>query len=377
MKRIDSLKIWISVETVVLILVAVLTVLKVISADDKSDKSTYILPTETNDEVSIDQIEMPVNLYEGEDLEMAEATKLSKDPYTLDDYPTEALEKLAGMDTAQKTACLFVTTPETLCGVGRVTRAGDVFRNSYAGTSVSGIIVSDRNMESETAGMQMLKTIRDLSREFTGMNVLLGYREQADNAAENVSDRGFNLFILSQDADTETKVSEAQGVNMIPGMFYEADPDVGIASGAVKILNTGSVLQVIESVNAGNSVLYSIDSKQIIEDLKKAVETGEVSGEALDHAAGYAVTLRLALTQARPEEYEKVPETTAQTGTDNSAAPKTNEKPKTPEELAAEAAAAQAAALQKQLEEAQKAATKQIEDAQTAAAAAAAQAAPQ
>ncbi len=376
MKRTDSLKIWIIAEVVLLVLVAVLTVLKISTAGDETKEATYILPTETNDEVSIDEIEIPVNLYEGEDQEMAAASGMDKDPYLLDDYPAETLEKLAGMDTVQKISGLFVISPETLCGVGRVTRAGDVFRRAYANTSVSGIILSDRNFESEASGMQMLKTIRDLSREFTGMNIMLGYREQADNEAAPVSDRGFNMFMLTQDEDTEAKASQAQGANMVPAIIFEPDSDMSSTPGIVKILKAGSASQVIESVNAGNSVLYSIDSKEIIEDLKNAVETGEIPGEALDHAAGYAVTVRLALTQVRPEEYEKIPETTAQTTPDNNPAQKTPEKTKTPEELAAEAAAAQAAALQKQLEEAQKEAQKQLEDAQKAAAAAA-QTAPQ
>ena len=129
-----------------------------------------------------------------------------------------------------------------------------------------------------------------------------------------------------------------------------------------------------DAVNNGTLVVYlTEDFRQVRDGLVAAANDGTIIPEALDSAAGYALTARYTLTQIRPEESEKEPpEEEPKPAAKNTTKKET--KKMTPEEEAAAAAAAaqkeaEAAlkALQKQAEDAMKAATKQAEEAAKAA----------
>jgi hypothetical protein len=127
---------------------------------------------------------------------------------------------------------LIVTSPEAVCDVERVKTTGDIFKSSYESRPVTGLIFSDENYESGNEGMNMLKTLREWSREMTGMNLLLGYREQDDGDAGSISDRGYNLFLIPSGSENATELAvKAMDKNMIPALTMPLEEAMGQEDG--------------------------------------------------------------------------------------------------------------------------------------------------
>ena len=309
-----------------------------------------------------EDIPRPADLLEDEETEEAEnSVSENENKYEMD-YPGDVLNKLTEMTTEQKISMLIVTSPETICDVERVKTAGDVFQSSYESRPVTGLIFADENYESENEGMNMLKTLREWSREVTGMNLLLGYREQENGDAGSISDRGYNLYLIPSGTENAAELAaEAMDRNMVPALTMSLEEAMEQEDGndALIIAQMNDAASAINAINEGRRLLYSTDDMEMISALEDAVNNGEISAEALDHAAGYGVSIRQALTENRPEEYEKEPveETPEDDSSKKQPAPqaeKTVKTEKTPEQLAAEEAQKQAEALAKQIEEAQK-----------------------
>lgn len=396
MKKTDTVRIWIIAETAVIILLLIAVLIKTVFAGTRDEEPAYSVPsTAETAAVSYDDIELPVNLMDEEEAEMAEESD-EPDIYEMD-YSDEVMDKLDGMSDQEKLSMLLVTSPEALTGRGKVTQAGEIFRQSYTENPVTGLIFSDSNFEDERSGMEMLKSLREWSREDTGMTLLLGHREQGEQEAEALSDKGFNLYIVTSGTeDAESLGADAVAHLMVPALAtsVEAALEREDTEDVPVIAQSNDADEIVSAINSGKGMIFSTDDPEMHKKLTEAVESGDITAEALDHAAGYAVTIRLSLTASRPEEVEKVPEekqeeapAAEKKSTSQSSQKKTEEK-KTPEQEAAEAlqAAAEAAAkeqqrqaeeLQKQIEQAQKEAAKQAEELQKQQAAAAEQAAEQ
>lgn len=359
--------VWIGVEMIAILGLAATILIQKVYGNNQDPGPTYIVPTTETVNVSVEDIELPTDLTADEFSDEEEAVVIG-DLYETD-YSDSVMETLASMSTDQKINLLLLTTPEAICEKDKVTIAGDIFKEALVNNPVSGLFFMDDNFKSQATGMTMLKTVRGWSREQTGMNILLGYRGDMTDAT-TLSDKGFNLYCFSPDAENATELSgNANDNHMVPAYLAPLsalltdDERSGFYIG-----QTDSAEEILEAIDAGDTYLYLVDDYKTVHDtLKASADSGEILTEALDKAAGYALTVRQTLTEMRPEEIEK-----------NPPAEKKTQKKLTPEQQAAENAKAlqkqaeQAAkAAQKQAEQAAKAAQKQAEQAAAAAAAAA------
>lgn len=389
MKKFLLVKIWIALEIVALLVLGVLAVLKTFAWKQEQGEVTYRIPEETVQEVSFSDIELPRDLsvdeYEEED--QAAEGDLSGDNETVTgsvfkmDYPQEVLDRLSEMSEEQKIEALLLTTPEVLCEKAKVTVAGDIFAKSFSEKRVSGLIFTDQNFVSEAAGMEMLKKIRGWSRESTGMTLFLGYRPgKAPGDAKALSERGFNMiFTDPKEQDLSDLLQNAADALMIPASEIGSEETDQLDERIMRIVKSADAAEVTEAYNQGRSFLIETDDVMTMKNaLLQASESGDLLPEALDQAAGYALSLRMGLTAMRPEETEKEPP--------KAAPAKKTTKQKTPEEQAKEAAEQLAKQAEKEAKKAQEAAKKQAEELQKlqqkqleemAAAAAAAAAQPQ
>ena len=379
MKKTDTVKIWIIAEIVIIIFLMIAVVVKTVFAGTRSEESAYSIPSAT-ETVSIDDIVLPVNLMEEEEAEMSDVTYEADKPNEADgsdeidepdetdlyemDYPEEVKDKLEDMSDQEKLSMLLVTTPEALTEREKVTQAGEIFKHSYTENPVTGLIFSETNFDDEKSGMEMLKSLREWSREETGMTLMLGYSEQGENGAENLSDRGFNLYIIpSGTEDADTLGADAAAHLMVPALEtpVTAALEREDTEDVVILADSDDVGEIVSAINSGRGMIFRTNDPGMREKLAEAVNNGDISAEALNHAAGYAVTVRLSLTANRPEDIEKVIEekqeeapAAAKKSTTQSSQKKTTEVKKTPEQEAAEALqAAEEAAAKEQLRQAE------------------------
>ena len=364
LRKPSALLIWIVIEAVAVLAIAVAAIIKNVYGESITRGSDYTVPAQETSEVSIDDIELPTDLT-ADQPEDEEA--VVGDTYNMD-YSEEVLTTLSQMDNRQKICALLVTTPEALTGKSNVTIAGDVFSESYAADPVAGLFFADSNFTSEAAGMEMLATIRGWSRDISGMNILLGYSgEMKDPLAQ--SDRGLNMFALTPDMENASELSASAADNhMLPARFVTADDALSDEDmSGLRVVATDDAAKIIEVINDGKPFMYMTgDYRGVADGLLAAADDMTIAPEALDSAAGYALSMRETLTQIRPEDIERIPpEEEAPKPEAKKSDNKKKEEPKkmTPEEEAAAALAA----LQKQAEDAAKAAQKQLEDAAKAA----------
>lgn len=380
MKKFVIVKIWIGLEIAAAVALATLVLLKMFVWKEADTGPTYQIPQDARQEVDIEDIQLPRDLlkdtYE-EETAGAEAT-LTAESETITgnmyeaDYPEEVMNRLEQMSPAQKAEILLLATPESFCEKPKVTVAGEVFSQAFSEKDVSGFFFSDTNLVSDGACMEMLQKLRTWSRDKSGMNLLLGYRGTQD--AQTLSEKGFNLLCIGDAGDSE-KIQAAADNCMIPALLTGTVPAQETEDPLAVIVETNDTAAIITAINDGNTALYSTDAyTELRPALSEAAENGEILPEALNKAAGYALSVRLGLTQLRPEEYEKEPPKAAP-------APKKS-KQLTPEEQAAQAAKQLQEQAAKEAQKAQKEAQKQAEQlqkqlAEQAAAAAAAAAAAQ
>ncbi|MBO4889697.1 MAG: hypothetical protein J5574_01785 [Lachnospiraceae bacterium] len=360
----SAVLIWILIEAVLVLGVIIAAVIKNVYGKTADTGKEYTIPTEEAADVDISQIELPTDLTADSEVEDVAVG----DIYDMN-YSESVLTMLSGMDTKSKVCALLVTTPEALCNKSNVTVAGDVFRGAYEEDPVSGLFFTDSNFTSEADGMNMLATIRGWSRDRSGMNVLLAYSgEMNDPLAQ--SERGINTYMIMPGTENAGELSEsASDNNMLPAHFVSLDevPD-GEDKNGLYIVATDDINSIIGAINEGRSFLYMTgDYRNICDGLVQAAAEGALIAEALDSAAGHALTAREMLTQLRPEDSERIPPEEEEPKPEaKKAETKAKAEPKkmTPEEEAAAALAA----LQKQAEDAMRAAVKQAEDAAKAAA---------
>ena len=358
--RISAVSIWIVIEVAAVILVAIAVLVKMVYGEENNGTPSYTVPAAATSDLTVDDIELPTDLMKDspEDEEV-----IVGDLYVID-YPEDVMNKLANLSLDWKIDMMFVTTPEALCNKTTVTVAGDIFREAYSSNPVTGLIFRDANFTSEEAGMKMLASVRDWSRNSTDMNVLLGYRgDTTDEAA--LSDKGLNLYCFDPDADNAADLSgAASAVNMVPAYLVQLSDMTEEDRNGFYIAQSEDAEEIKDSLIAGRTCLYMTEGYlPVKEALIQAVNDGDIPQEAIDKAAGYAIAARAALTQMRPEEFEKIPQAPEPAKAAPKAQTKKEEK-KTPEQQAAEAAAA----AQKQMEDALKDLQKQAEAAAAAAA---------
>ena len=356
--KINAVSVWIALEVVAAIVIAVMVFVHFVYGDVNDEDPTYKVPTAQTSDLTMEDIELPTDLMKEE----AEEEVIVGDLYEMN-YSEDVMNKLADLSLEWKIDMMFVTTPEALCDKTTVTVAGDIFREAYSSSPVTGLMFRDANFTSEEAGMNMLAAVRSWSRNSTDMNVLLGYRGDATDAA-TLSDKGLNLYCFDPNAENAADLSgAASGANMVPAYLVSLS-DMTEENNGFYIAASEDATEIADSLIAGRTCLYMTEGYlPVKETLIQMVNEGIIPQEAIDKAAGYAITARSALDQMRPEEFEKVPPEPEPAKAAPKAQSKKNEK-KTPEQEAADAAAA----AQKQFEDALKDLQKQAEAAAAAAA---------
>lgn len=105
-------------------------------------------------------------------------------------FSDAVISKVAGMSLEQKVAQMFVTTPEQLTGMGRVTVTGNTTKNAISAIPVGGLVYSVLNFEGAAQTASMTKTLQTYYKEQFGMPLFLmlaeaGGAEGSPLASEN------------------------------------------------------------------------------------------------------------------------------------------------------------------------------------------------
>ena len=349
MKRFLALKIWIGIEIAAVLVIAVLVILKTLVFEEEKTGPTYVVPSTDTAQTDLNDITLPRDLTVDEDesdpanapgsMEATDET-LEETRFTMT-FPEEVTAKLSETDLRGKALALLITSPEALCGRSKVTVAGNVFQEAYAGSPVAGLIFRKANFVTPGSGMEMFIKFRGWARETTGYTLLLGSADEAQDAV--LSERGFNLLTIPADTDPSI-VAQA---NMIP--VYEASfEEVGEANlTRPAVVATDDAAAVIAALNEGKCFFVRTDQVSAMTDaIVAAAESGDLLPEALDQGAGYSLSVRMALSAMRPEESEQEPpKATPAKTTGNS---KKKKKELTPEEAALQQLAEQIQAAQQQ-----------------------------
>ncbi len=346
MKRFLALKIWIGIEIVAVVVIAVLVILKTLVFETPQSGPTYVVPSTDTAQTDIEDITLPRDLTVDEDendpanapgsMDATDET-VEESKFTMI-FPEEVYTKLSEMQPREKALSLLITSPEALCGRSKVTVAGQVFQEAYVNDPVAGLIFRKANFVTDGSGMEMFQTIRGWARETTGYTLLLGSADEAQDAI--LSERGFNLLSIPADTDPSIVAQEM----MVP--VYEASfEELGEANlSRPAVVVTDDAAGVIAALNEGKCFFVRTDQVAGMRDaLAAAAESGELLPEALDQGAGYSLTVRKALSAVRPEESEKEPPKAAPAKAGSS---KKKKKDMTPEEQALQQLAEQIQAAQ-------------------------------
>ena len=115
----------------------------------------------------------------------------------------EAEELLSGLDLSEKVYQLFMVTPEALTGVDAVTAAGEKTRQAYGEYPVGGILLDEKNTESQEQLIRLTSGLQNISEEAVGVKLLLAIKDTSlsSNEAEYIKECGYNLFLSDSGED--------------------------------------------------------------------------------------------------------------------------------------------------------------------------------
>ncbi len=121
------------------------------------------------------------------------------DSHTMEDDTIEnELEKkvreiMEGMSLEEKTAQLFVITPEALTGVGTVIAAGQTTREAIQEYPVGGLIYFEQNLRSPEQVKEMLANTQQYSMERIGVPMFLSVDEEGGMVTRFANNENFDL----------------------------------------------------------------------------------------------------------------------------------------------------------------------------------------
>lgn len=102
-------------------------------------------------------------------------------------------EKLKNMTLEQKTAQLFVITPEALTGVGTVIQAGETSRSCFVAYPVGGLVYMSKNLQNPEQTEEMLKNMMAFSLEKMDVPIFLCVDEEGGTVARIASNSAFGV----------------------------------------------------------------------------------------------------------------------------------------------------------------------------------------
>lgn len=188
-------------------------------------------------------------------------------------FSAEVEAKLASMTTEQKVAQLFITKPETLTGVDRVTISGNGTRDALAQYPVGGLIYAQTNF----VGLEQASTL------------INGAQGHSDTAV------GLPLFIMiNEDAplyvDFATLSLTAQDKGSLAMELSDAP---ALAEGIQTCTYTNS-LEVVAAIKDGMNMIYAPDNfTEMYGAVLTAVNDGTISQVRLENAVGKVLTEKM------------------------------------------------------------------------------------
>lgn len=105
----------------------------------------------------------------------------------------QAIQVVSGMTLEEKTAQLFMITPDALTGFDGVNIAGETSKNAYSEFPVGGLIYMSKNLQDTDQTKDMLSKMNAIAQERTGLPLLLGVDEEGGSVARIASNSTFNV----------------------------------------------------------------------------------------------------------------------------------------------------------------------------------------
>lgn len=182
-------------------------------------------------------------------------------------------QKLASMTTEQKVAQLFLTTPEALTGVDRVTISGNGTRDALAQYPVGGLIYSQTNFIGNEQATDLVEGAQSYSDAAIGLPLFIMIGEDAENYQSFAT-----LSMEQQDRGALiTEISDAPA----------------IADGIQACTYTNSV-EVVAAIKGGMDMVYAPDNFiEMYGAVLEAVNDGTISQVRLENAVGRVLSEKM------------------------------------------------------------------------------------
>ncbi len=241
------------------------------------------------------EIERPVDLtgteYAGQEGTLSGNTAMS-----------EEAGLMYGMNTRQKAAQLLMASPEALTGGETVTEADIGLREAVAEFPLAGFVLTDSNFPQVPQSYSLIEDIDECIMDSTGMQPFLMY-EGAGLSVEEASERGFNLYeVPNGDVNTGELLAEAALNGMLPvytgslSSFSNKEE----FDGAFIVAQVSDAREIAQAIRDGGRFIYRPDDPlKAYEDLAVIIEEGGITGEELDNAVSYVVSLKAVIADMK------------------------------------------------------------------------------
>ena len=192
---------------------------------------------------------------------------------TRETFSAEVEAKLASMTTEQKVAQLFLTKPETLTGVDRVTISGNGTRDALREYPVGGLIYSQTNF----IGLEQAEAL------------IGGAQGHSDTAI------GLPLFILiNEDAPLYVDFATLSLTAQERGSLAMELGDAPAISAGIQTCTYTNSLEVVAAIKDGMNMIYAPDNfTELYGAVLTAVNEGTISQVRLENAVGKVLTEKM------------------------------------------------------------------------------------
>lgn len=192
---------------------------------------------------------------------------------TRENFSAEVEAKLASMTTEQKVAQLFLTKPETLTGVDRVTISGNGTRDALREYPVGGLIYSQTNF----IGLEQAEAL------------IGGAQGHSDTAI------GLPLFILiNEDAPLYVDFATLGLTAQERGLLAMELGDAPAISAGIQTCAYTNSLEVVAAIKDGMNMIYAPDNfAELYGAVLTAVNDGTISQVRLENAVGKVLTEKM------------------------------------------------------------------------------------
>lgn len=179
--------------------------------------------------------------------------------YTEDDLLKDMVDASIGeMTVEDRVAGLFLTTPETLTGVGKVTVAGDGMEKSLAEYAVGGLVFTEKSVSPSSLGKDKFGEIVSgtVARSKYPLFFILDNGEEV----ENVSDYGINMEFEDKSGNESRSVFRTA---MLPELMNETTSEEaaqGITTALILAENEEDIVAAcLQAWENGADLLYVPD----------------------------------------------------------------------------------------------------------------------